>query len=333
MALAGLVAPSPAQAGSPGPPIPAPKRPDYIGALPVTIVAEHLDGTPFQIPQGVFYDASHDEVFVADTGNALIGVFDGDGVPKFTFALGESASYPTSIFTDADGNIYVLRPGSASVAVFSYRGEPLRTVGPGEIVEGTKPVLSGMGLGPDGRMYLLDGAAGRILVCNLDGTLVRTIRGSGRGGLRLQAPYDIAFDPEGNLYVSDARGMPVQIYDPSGKFLRGFGKHEMGAENFAIPAGIAVAPDGRILVADPIRQDVKIYDPDGAYYDRLGGAFGQAPWEMAYPTDVAAGKGGRVYVVERVGRRLQILDRIPLTDAPDRTRPQLRTPAAKKSTP
>jgi DNA-binding beta-propeller fold protein YncE len=182
-------------------------------------------------------------------------------------------------------------------------------------------------------MYLLDGAAGRILVCNLDGTLVRTIRGSGRGGLRLQAPYDIAFDPEGNLYVSDARGMPVQIYDPSGKFLRGFGKHEMGAENFAIPAGIAVAPDGRILVADPIRQDVKIYDPDGAYYDRLGGAFGQAPGEMAYPTDVAAGKGGRVYVVERVGRRLQILDRIPLTDAPDRTRPQLRTPAAKKSTP
>lgn len=326
--LGGFVPPA-AAGGVPGPEAPQPSRPDYIGALPFALVAEHLDGTRFQSPQGVFYDAAQDEIFVADSGNGLIGIFDGNGIPKFTFSTGLSGSFPTSIFTDADGNIYVVKPGAPNVAVYSYRGEPLREIGPGP-VDGTLPALAGMGLGPDGRIYLLDGPAGRILVCGLDGTLVKTIRGSGEGGFRLQAPYDIAFDAAGDIYVSDVRGLPVQIYDSSGRFLRGFGKREMGPENFAFPAGIAVGADGRVLIADPVRQDVKIFDPDGQYYGGLGGSFGQAPGEMAYPIDVAAGKGGRVYVVERVGRRLQILDRIPLNDAPTRSGPRLRQPSVKQ---
>ncbi|MBI3450301.1 MAG: hypothetical protein HY049_15480 [Acidobacteria bacterium] len=317
----------------PGPGAPgSPPRLDYIGALPFALVLEHLDGTRLQGPQGIYYDAAQDELFVADSGNGLIGIFDGNGVPKFTFSTGGPGSFPTSLFTDPGGNIYVLKPGAPVVTVYSYRGEPLREIGPGP-VEGKSPVLAGMGLGPDGRLYLLDGPAGRILVCNLDGSLVRVIRGSGEGGLRLQAPQDIAFDAAGNLYVSDVRGLPVQVYDSTGRFLRGFGKREMGPENFAIPAGIAIGADGRVLIADPVRQDVKIFDPDGQYYDRLGGAFGQALGEMAYPTDVAAGKGGRVYVVERVGRRAQILDRIPLSDAPPRTPSQPRQPAAPKPAP
>ncbi len=310
---------------------PAPSPPAFLGMRAVALVGEHIDGTAFRIPQGLHYDAAHDEVFVADTGNGLVGIFDGTGVPKFTFSPGRGLDQPISVATDPEGNIYVLNVGSRVVLVFNYRGEPLGEIHP---VDGARaPVVpSGMEIGPDGRLYVLDSAEGRILVLGLDGALSQVIRGSGRGGSRLQAPYDIAFDAASNLYVTDRRGVPVQVYSPSGKYLRGWGKRDLGPEDFAAPSGISVDTYGYVLVADPLRQDVKIFDPNGVYVDRFGG-FGGGAGDVAYPTDVAAGRGGRVYVVERVGRRLQVFERIPLSGAPRRAPPRSSLPASPAPSP
>jgi DNA-binding beta-propeller fold protein YncE len=283
---------------------PRPPAASPLPLRPLAQVGEHLDGTAFRSPMGLSYDPAQDEIFVADSGNGLVGIFDGSGVPKFSFAPGRSRDFLVATATDAEGNIYVISANERQVAVFDFRGEALREIPLGE-VERVQPVAAGMGMGPDGRLYVLDGAGGRILVYALDGTRARVIRGSGKGGSRLQAPIDIAFDAAGNLYVSDRKGLPVQVYDPRGNYLRGWGKRETGVDGFSTPAGISVDVDGNVYVADTVRQEVKVFDGGGAFLGKFGG-FGSGPGDMAYPTDVAAGRDGRVYVLERVGRRLQV---------------------------
>jgi hypothetical protein len=60
----------------------------FDGVQPISVIVEHLDGLPFKVPRGLFYDREHDEIFLADSGNGLVGIFDGKGVPKFTFPVG-----------------------------------------------------------------------------------------------------------------------------------------------------------------------------------------------------------------------------------------------------
>lgn len=272
-------------------------------------VYEFLDGSPFRQLNAVHYDAGHGEIFVVDSGNALIGIFDHRGVPRFTFAPGGRFDFPLAVDTDAEGNIYVLTAGEQEIRVFDYRGAPVRRM-PIETVEKIRPSVAGFRLGSDGRLYLLDTTGHRILVREPDGTLVRVIRGSGRGGARLQAPIDLGFDGEGNLYVTDASGTPVQVYDPFGRYLRGWGEREIGPGNFSTPSGIGVDPAGLVFVADAVRQEIKVFDLQGTFMVAFGG-FGGAPGDLAYPVDVAVGPEGRLIVAERVGRRFQVFLRSP----------------------
>jgi hypothetical protein len=280
----------------------------------VAQVGEILDGTAFRTPMYVHYDAHQDEVFVSDPGTGLAGIFDAGGVPKFAFAPGRGRDAVTAIDADADGNIYMLAPAARRMLVFDYRGQPLCDWPIGE-VERIAALPSGFRIGPDGRVYILDGRGRRILVYTAEGEVVRVIRGSARAGGGLQAPVDLAFDGEGNLYVSDASGVPVQVYDPSGRLLRAWGRRDVGAPDFSTSGGIAVDAWGFVFVADPLRQDVKVFNTAGAFQYRFGG-FGPRPGDLSYPTDVALSPDGRIYVVERVGRRLQIFQRRPRATAP-----------------
>jgi DNA-binding beta-propeller fold protein YncE len=291
----------------------------FQGYRPVQVIYEHLDGAPFRQPRGAYYDRFYDELFVVDSGNGLIAIYDDKAVPKFTFSPGREADYPVAVATSPDGRIFVLNAGASEIAVFNFRGEPLRRMKLGE-EDDEEVIASGMEIGPDGLLYILDGGGGRILVHDVDGTLVRVIRARGRGGPRLRAPYDLALDAKGNIYVSDRRGTPVQVYDQQGKYLRGWGKREMGQENFSTPSGITVSDDGLVLVTDPVRQDIKVFDSKGLFLGNFGG-FGSEPGQFGYPTDVVAGPRGRLHVVERVGRRVQVFERIPAPSVSNRATP------------
>lgn len=285
----------------------APAGTEFTGYYTVAVTLEHLDGTAFRTPRGVYYDPWFDEIFVADSGNGLIAIFDRQGVPKFSFSPGRSQESPVAVTTDPEGEIYVLNAGATRIVVFDYRGRPAREI-PLDPVDREPIQASGMARGPDGNLYVLDTGGRRILVLSLQGEMIRIIGGG--SGPRLRVPYDLAFDAEGNLYVSDRRGTPIQVYDPRGKYLRGWGKRDLGAENFSIPSGIAVDGSGRVLIADSSRQDVKVFDGRGRFLGNFGG-FGSELGQMAYPADVAATPDGRILVLERVGRRLQIMERIP----------------------
>jgi DNA-binding beta-propeller fold protein YncE len=222
----------------------------------------------------------------------------------------------------------VLAAVGRKLKVFSYRGEYLHDF-PFHGVEG-RAVPTTVTADAEGHVYIADSTSGQILVYDSDERLMLRF-GTGRGDGRFEAIQAIAVDRQRNIYVAGAVGMPLQVFGPDGNFLRGWGEHNLGPQNFSLPAGVAVDAAGRVIVVDTIRQVVAVFTPEGGFMDRFGG-LGFDPGAMAFPTDVAS-DGERLYVVEREGNRLQILEEKPVTGrrgpvaarpAPASTRDELR---------
>jgi DNA-binding beta-propeller fold protein YncE len=66
------------------------------------------------------------------------------------------------------------------------------------------------------------------------------------------------------------------------------------------PTGLGVSPDGRVFVADTHYHRVIAFDAEGRELMRFG-SYGSGPGEFIYPTDVAFGPEGHVYVSEYGG--------------------------------
>ena len=74
------------------------------------------------------------------------------------------------------------------------------------------------------------------------------------------------------------------------------------------PVGISIAPDGRVFVPDTHYHRIIVYDREGRELERHG-SFGTGPGEFVYPTDVAFGPDGRIYVSEYgTNDRVQVFD-------------------------
>jgi DNA-binding beta-propeller fold protein YncE len=321
-----------------GPPPTQPVRaadPAPISLEPVRLVYRQAEGRFLRGPQGVFVDRLRGEVYVADTLNDLVVVYDLDGVPRFAFGYNGEFKEPVKAVTDRAGRIYVLAGVDRALKVFSYRGEFIRDFGfPGA---GGRVVPAALGGGDDGKVYVADAATGRVLVydngerltLSLGGDDARDSPAAGQTP-RLQAPQAIAVDRDGAIYVADARAMPIQVFARDGRFLRGWGEREAGPHNFSLPSGLALDGDGRVIVVDTLRQAISVFTTEGAFLGRHGG-LGTRAGAVAFPSDIASDGNGRLYVVERVGNRLQILEqrasgpsgRAP-SAAPGRVREALR---------
>jgi DNA-binding beta-propeller fold protein YncE/ABC-type Fe3+ transport system permease subunit len=128
----------------------------------------------------------------------------------------------------------------------------------------------------------------------------------GRNGTSLghfSYPRDIAADPEREvLYIVDKTAR-VQRFGFDGEPQL---QWRMPAWENGKPTGLSVAPDGRVFVADTHYYRIIAYDPDGNEVMRFG-TYGQGPGEFIYPTDVAFGPDGTLYVAEYGGHdRIQV---------------------------
>ena len=114
---------------------------------------------------------------------------------------------------------------------------------------------------------------------------------------QFQYPRGIAVDHERRLvYVVD-KSARVQKWDFDGRPQL---QWRMPQWANGKPTGLGVAPDGRVFVADTHYHRVIAYDGEGRELMRFG-RYGSGPGEFIYPTDVAFGPRGRIYVSEYGG--------------------------------
>lgn len=186
--------------------------------LPLTMWGTPLydpttDG-PFGIwgPRGIAVDA-RGRVFVADTGNKRILIYDADG--NFVLQIGSEGlsigqfEEPVGLAFDPRGYLYVADTWNQRVQVFA-------------------PSKDGSTYSP----FLQWDVAGWY------------------GESLDNKPY-LAVDNQGHLFVTDPEAYRVLEFTTNGEFIRTWGEYGIGAENFGLAAAIAVDVEGHVWVSDP----------------------------------------------------------------------------------
>jgi NHL repeat len=195
------------------------------------------DGTAanarLRFPMGLARDPATGVLYVADSGNHRIRAVD---------AAGNVTTFAGSVFGDQDG------PAATARLAFP----------------------TAVAVGPDGRVYAVASAGGRVKAIGTDPAhTVATLAGGGQGAA--DGPGDVAqLAPQGGaawaageLLVSDPASYRVRAIQPgagasdtivhtlagSGSF--GWNDGGGGDARFGLPLGLAVAADGTVLVADP----------------------------------------------------------------------------------
>lgn len=317
LALCGLQASGP-RANAPQEP---PKYPWAV--VPEDAIYGHLSEGEFREPIGLFFEPGTQELYVADSKNGRIGVFDAECTPVFSFGGAAVMLEPRSVIVDPEGTIFVLDALRTELRRFNYRGEglePLRFHAPGAQDEPDRILaIAAVARTPTGRWIVGDRDDGRAWIFEADGTCVSELPPP-IGQEHFSSIADIAVSSEGLVAVADQRGTPaLHVYDASGKMLAAFGGRDIGLDNFTAPIAVDFDERGFLYAVDLLRHDVKVFTPAGRFLARFGGWFspetrGRAPGELLYPMDIAIAPGGRIHVAERFGQRVQVFARKPLPE-------------------
>jgi DNA-binding beta-propeller fold protein YncE len=154
-------------------------------------------------PNGLAVDAENRLLYVVDTGNDVVDVFDADSL-KLLRKLGK----PNHKHDQTDPGLFSL---PTNVAV-----------------------------GPEGTVYVTDTFNDRVESFDADGNFIATFGKNGDGPGDFQRPKGIAVDCDGHIWVVDSVQDRVKVYDANGRLLIYFGQAGYYPGQFLGAYGIAI---------------------------------------------------------------------------------------------
>jgi tripartite motif-containing protein 71 len=242
-------------------------------------------------PLGISFDATDNEVLVADTGHSEIKGYDVNGNYLWESPKGILAS-PREARRGPDGEIWVADYHNEEIKAFAV---PSGQAWPATL---TTP-----------NIVLGDGLQG------------------GHGNGEINSPYNVAFSPDGTIaYVSDIGNDRIAVYNISNLsdpiWLGAYGKRcnapcpnpPGDAQEFAFLRRVAVETNGPgagdVIGDDFWGNGIDIWAPPtgttlGAFFEQIEGAHAPAPgFAQAYGVTVSP-VDGTLYVVDRLNQRIE----------------------------
>ncbi len=225
-----------------------------------------LEGEPLALGDGEFCEpwgvtvGPQGRVYVADTWNHRIQVFDADG--QFLGKVGEFGQTgdpqsapglfygPRDVVVGADGSIYVSDTGNKRIQVFDQDLRHRSFFGGPGIIEGRLEEPVGLALGPDDLIYVADTWNHRIQAFTLVGSFERAWPVAGwQSQSTANKPY-LALDSAGRLYASDPEVSRMLVFDPQGEILAVLVGQDGQGERLQWPTGLLLDDEDNLWVSD-----------------------------------------------------------------------------------
>ena len=162
----------------------------------------------------------------------------------------------------------------------------------------------GLGISPDGHLYVADQNNSRVVKFRLNGEPVSSWGTEGEENGQFKEPSGVGVDRDNNVYVADAWNGRIQKFDSEGKFLKSLGGTAGG---FYSPRNVAVNAYGMVFVADTGTSRIHRFDTE---FNRIGKPFGQRGKAFGNFQEVfglAFDSQRRLYVGDPGNRRVAVL--------------------------
>ena len=291
--------------------MPSPQEPPYV--LEKTWGGKGSQLGQFNEPTGIALKGN--EVFVSDSRNARIQVFDLEGNFKRTFGQSggatEQLNRPMNLSIHKD-ELFVADYFNDRIQVYGLDGEFHRSVGNSGAGVGEFNASVGVAVASNGDMWVADFYNQRVQGLKQDGSFVGQIGETGKVGQfngRLNYPTSVAIAPDDTLYIGDGYNDRVLVYDSNGQLLTKWGgpfaMNIKGPFNgwFKTVSHVSVGPSGNIFVADFNNDRVQKFTPKGRFLN----AFGIPPKQSPTHTSIAVVEAddGSVFVSDFANHQIQ----------------------------
>lgn len=173
-----------------------------------------LGGGVLKRPSGLAYDPAKGWLYVADTHEHNIKVFDVGG--RFIKLIGKRGEEPGTFngpthLAFANNRLYVTDALNARIQIYDNNGEFLTTFGRRGVYLGDMPHPKGVAVDASGRIYVVESYYDHLLIYDDQGRFLLPIGGAGQGIGEFNLPSGAWVDSRGLIYVADMFNQRIVI--------------------------------------------------------------------------------------------------------------------------
>lgn len=166
-------------------------------------------------PTGIAYHAQSQRLYVVDTLDNEVAVYDETGDRAFAFGMRGRANgefnYPTHI-TFSQSAVYVNDTMNHRIQAFTFAGLPVSAFGENGDGSGQFALSKGIGVDSQDHIYVADGVSNYVQVFDEDGRFLLAFGGMGLQAGQFRIPSGIyVFDDK--IYVTDSQNNRVQVFE------------------------------------------------------------------------------------------------------------------------
>ncbi|MHB0858441.1 MAG: flippase activity-associated protein Agl23 [Anaerolineae bacterium] len=268
----------------------------------------------FTRPKGIAHDEAGN-VYVADSGNHRIQVFDADGQPLRQWgsqgAEPGQLQEPWGVAVAPNGDVYVADTWNHRIQVYDSEGQFLFAWGvfgetsqadaSGNLLYGPRDVA----FDSQGNLYVTDTGNKRIVKYDTQHQMIGAAGGLGDGEGQLQEPVGIAIGPDDMLYVADTWNHRIQVFDSDLNPVRRWEVAGWESTSVNNKPYLAVDAEGNVYATDPENYRVLVFDGQGKLL-RVWGRHGTELAAVNLPTGIEIDPAGRVLVADSQNDRILV---------------------------